>query len=116
MSTKTVNTLNVGDKVYYPTVEEIKIETVFKIEKTVSGLRVGLQNMYYTLEDSEYNAAISTVVKNRGLSSRTIFYIRMEDAIAEQRKLRVAALKKLQDKTNAALAELNEFTNKYFID
>lgn len=116
MSTKTVNTLNVGDKVYYPTVEEIKFETVFKIEKTASGVRVGFQNMYYALEDSEYNAAISTFIKNRGLNGRTIFYIRMEDAAAEQRKLRIAALIDLQDKANAALAKLNEFTNKYFID
>lgn len=58
-----VNTLNIGDKVYRPTIEEIVEYAINKIEKSESGIRVGVIGVYESFKRSRYNAAISTIIQ-----------------------------------------------------
>lgn len=112
----TVNTLNIGDKAYRPTIEEIKEYPIDKIEKSDSGIRVGVSGIYESFKRSRYNAAISTIIQFDASSSCQLLYLRFEDAEKEQVKLQVRKLKSLQVEANTALNLLNEFTLKYFTD
>lgn len=110
---KTINTLNVGDKLLFPTVSEIKEIEIIIIEKTWKGIRIGSSNYNIRLDDSDFNAAISPIAtfKNKEI----VCYLRMEDAIAEQNKLQNATFIKLQNEANFSLQKLNDFTLKYFV-
>lgn len=110
---KTVNTLNVGDKLYLPRIGEIEEIEVVKIEKTESGIRVD-PRFYFSFNDCDYNAAISRYVYFK--KRERVLYINIEDAQKEQRKIQISELKRLQDVASVALKSLNEFTLKYFTD
>lgn len=113
---KTVNTLNIGDKAYRPKIEEIIEITINKIEKTDSGIKVGLANFCQSFNYSKYNAAISTIIQFESGGPYPLLYLRIEDAQAEQRRLQITELKRLQGAAHNSLRVLNEFTLKYFTD
>jgi len=110
----TANTLNVGDKVYYPEVGEIREYKVVKIEKDHAGIKVGTDWYYYAdFSYAKHNAAISTVLKYK---DERILYIRHEDALSKQKELQIAKLKHFQRAAEVSLKALNEFTLKYFTE
>lgn len=109
---KTVNTLNVGDKLFLPTTMEIKESVVSEIIKDCDGIKVGSPDYYARIRDSDDNAAIATFVTFE--KRKRIYYLRMEDAIKVQNKLQNEYLVKLQDAVAKCIKELNDFTLKYF--
>lgn len=110
---KTVNTLNIGDKIYDPRVEIIDEYSITEIQKSEKGIRVGADEYFYSrLRDSDYNAAIATKVSFEG--GKRSYFLRIEDAQAIQRRLQIAELKRLQGAAHNSLRVLNEFTLKYF--
>lgn len=111
---KTVNSLNVGDKLYEPTIENIREYEIKEISKTQEGIRVGTTNYSYELRDSYLNAAISTKVDFKYGSGKRTLFVRIEDAQAIQKQLQIAKLKLLQGAAHNSLRVLNEFTLKYF--
>lgn len=111
---KIVNTLNIGDKAYRPTIEEIVEYPINKIEKSESGIKVGVSGSYRSFYYSKNNAAISSIIQFEASGPWPLLYLRKEDAEKEQVKLRVRKLKSLQVEANTALFKLNEFTLKYF--
>lgn len=111
---KTANTLNIGDKAYKPTVEEIIEYPINKIEKSGLGIKVGVSGSYRSFDYSKNNAAISTIIQFESGGPCPLLYLRIEDAQAEQRKLQIAELKRLQESARNSLRVLDEFTLKYF--
>ena len=110
---KTVNTLNIGDKLYLPRLDEIEAIELVKIEKTENGIRVD-PRFYFSLNDCDYNAAISRYVYFK--KREKVLYVNIEDAQKEQRKIQISELKRLQTVAAVALKSLNQFTLKYFTD
>lgn len=111
---KTVNTLNIGDKLYSPSIEKIEEFEIVEINKTLGGIKVGTKGWNYELRDSLFNAAISTRVQFKYGSTTRLLFVRMEDAQVTQRQLQITELKRLQGTAHNALRVLNEFTLKYF--
>ena len=113
---KSVNNLNFGDTVYSPYVEEIKESEVREIVKNGNGIKVGLGKYSGSdISESIFNAAISNMIAFDG-GYKKIFYLNLEHAKDEQKKLRIAKLIELQNRLEKSIKELNEFTLKYFTD
>lgn len=111
---KTVNTLNIGDKLFNPRIEEIREYEITEIQKSTQGIKVGTKAYEYRLSDADYNSAISPIVFFYKRSDK--LYIRIEDALSEQKRLQTVELKRIQTGVENALKKLNEFTLKYFTD
>lgn len=113
---KSVNTLNFGDKVYLPSVTKIEERSVVEISKTQEGIKVGLGKYSgYDINHSAFNAAISNTIKFKS-SYETIFYLNIDQAKAKQKQLQIKRLIELQRGVETSLKELNEFTLKYFTE
>jgi len=109
---KYVNTLNVGDKLFEPSIEDIKEIEIKKIEKTEEGIKIGTRSYYYELSDSDFNSAISPIVFFKKRTRH--LYIRIEDAQIKQRSLQLSELKRKQSEVDEAIASLHVFIGKYF--
>lgn len=110
---KTANTVNVGDMIYHPIVDEIEEIPITSIVKSEKGIEIGANKWGIRLKESEYNAAISTELKFID-SDHHRYFLNLEDAKNHQRKLQEKRLKYLQEKAHEALQHLNKFTLKYF--
>lgn|GEM_PF-5652368 len=110
---KTVNTVNVGDQIYHPIVDEIEEIPISEIRKTSEGILIGTKTYGLKINDSSSNAAISREVKFESYKSGR-YFLNIEDAKKYQKHLQERRLKYLQEEANKALQTLNEFTLKYF--
>lgn len=108
---KTASTLMVNDIVFIPSIHSLREYRVTEIKQSECGIQVGLDDYSYRINYSDYNAAISTNLK---FDRKKVVIIRKEDALKKQQELRLERLKELQEKSDNALKDVNDFVNKYF--
>ena len=113
---KTANTVNIGDMLYMPTIEDVVQFQIANIEKSNRGIKMGSSGCHgIDLDDSIFNAAIAIEVKFKSTYRKGPFYLNIEDAQAKQYELRCLELTSMQRKAEKALSDLNSFTIKYFL-